>query len=494
MTGADPYLPGHGDARYHVEHYDLDLQYKVARNHLEGRGRAAADRASSRCPRSCSTCTASRSTSLRVDRRGRRPLDAPGLAAADPPAAPGRAGAELTVAVCTAAARARCPGPDGPTGWEELADGVIVAAQPHGAPTWFPCNDRLADKATYRITVRTDPGYRVVANGALTAAATGRPARRVGPRAARADVDVPRDPADRALRAGAPGRRRACRCALAAPPARMPAARARVRRPAADARRSSPACSGPTPSTVHRRRHRRPPRDPARVADPVDLRHQPPQPGLGGPAADRSRAGAPVVRQHRDRRLAARHLAARGLRLLRRVAVVGVDRAHDGAGGGRAAPRAAGPAAAGPRAHGPRRHDTPSTTGSTSAVRSPCTPCAAPWATTSSSRCCVPGSTSTASAWSPRPTSRSWCAPRRRRPRAAARPVAAGDVPAAAGQLARDGPLTWVDLRDADGPPPRPGHPTTQSVTSTRGPSTQRPRTRCATSRPRVARPPARPP
>ena len=38
VTGADPYLPGHGDVRYHVEHYDLDLQYKVADNHLEGQG------------------------------------------------------------------------------------------------------------------------------------------------------------------------------------------------------------------------------------------------------------------------------------------------------------------------------------------------------------------------------------------------------------------------------------------------------------------------
>ena len=35
MTGADPYLPGHGDPRFHVEHYDLDLQYKVNGNHLD---------------------------------------------------------------------------------------------------------------------------------------------------------------------------------------------------------------------------------------------------------------------------------------------------------------------------------------------------------------------------------------------------------------------------------------------------------------------------
>ena len=41
MNGADPYLPGHGDVRFHVEHYDLDLQYKVADNHLERQGPAA---------------------------------------------------------------------------------------------------------------------------------------------------------------------------------------------------------------------------------------------------------------------------------------------------------------------------------------------------------------------------------------------------------------------------------------------------------------------
>ena len=41
VTGADPYLPGHGDLRFHVEHYDLDLQYKVYGNHLEATAAAA---------------------------------------------------------------------------------------------------------------------------------------------------------------------------------------------------------------------------------------------------------------------------------------------------------------------------------------------------------------------------------------------------------------------------------------------------------------------
>ena len=34
MTGSDPYLPGHGDDRYQVEHYALDLRYKPLGNYL----------------------------------------------------------------------------------------------------------------------------------------------------------------------------------------------------------------------------------------------------------------------------------------------------------------------------------------------------------------------------------------------------------------------------------------------------------------------------
>jgi aminopeptidase N len=56
----------------------------------------------------------------------------------------------------------------GSAGWEELSDGVIVAGQPHGAPSWFPCNDRPSNKATYRIALTAGSGYRVVANGRLT--------------------------------------------------------------------------------------------------------------------------------------------------------------------------------------------------------------------------------------------------------------------------------------------------------------------------------------
>ncbi|WP_308169493.1 M1 family metallopeptidase [Acrocarpospora catenulata] len=55
--------------------------------------------------------------------------------------------------------------PWGGLGWDQLADGAIVASQPTGAPSWFPCNDLPGQKATFRIAVTAASPYRVVANG-----------------------------------------------------------------------------------------------------------------------------------------------------------------------------------------------------------------------------------------------------------------------------------------------------------------------------------------
>jgi aminopeptidase N len=63
----------------------------------------------------------------------------------------------------------------GAIGWEELADGALVAAQPTGAPTWFPCNDRPDNRALYRLEITADEGYEVAATGT-----PGKPVRRGG--------------------------------------------------------------------------------------------------------------------------------------------------------------------------------------------------------------------------------------------------------------------------------------------------------------------------
>ncbi len=56
--------------------------------------------------------------------------------------------------------------PDGVRdGWVRTPEGATVVAEPVGAMTWFPCNNTLADKATYSFTVRAAKRLTVAANG-----------------------------------------------------------------------------------------------------------------------------------------------------------------------------------------------------------------------------------------------------------------------------------------------------------------------------------------
>lgn len=164
---ADAYVPGHGDLAYDVLGYDLELDYSVETNKLAGTAtlRVVAREDLDRLTLDLHALRVSKVTvdgtqpgrySQRAGRlvvKTRRPVEA---------------GDELTVVVTYAGTPRPMPGPDGEAGWEELADGVIVASQPHGAPSWYPCNDRPSDKAPYRISLTVPSDYHVVANGTLT--------------------------------------------------------------------------------------------------------------------------------------------------------------------------------------------------------------------------------------------------------------------------------------------------------------------------------------
>jgi len=163
----DDLVPGHGDLSYGVSHYDLDLTYRHVGNHLSGT--ATLDLVV-HAPTSVLTLDlyALRVSEVRVDgarssrwqhRRGRVSVRFDGVLPV---------GHQLRLVVRYAGTPRMVPGPDGEVGWEELSDGVLVAAQPYGAPSWFPCNDRPSDKATYRISVRTSSAYVVIANGRLS--------------------------------------------------------------------------------------------------------------------------------------------------------------------------------------------------------------------------------------------------------------------------------------------------------------------------------------
>ncbi|TLM84988.1 M1 family metallopeptidase [Pseudarthrobacter sp. NamE2] len=169
---ADPYLPGSGSNAYRVERYELELDYKVSSNRLSGR---AVLHGVAQAPASAVVLDLMgnlRATKVQLDGRkaGRFSQRAEQLViTAQAPLQPGQ---HFTLDVRYEGSPAPRRGLWGEVGWEELTDGVLVAGQPNGAPSWFPCNDHPRDKASYRFTVTTDANYRAVCNGVLQSRTT----------------------------------------------------------------------------------------------------------------------------------------------------------------------------------------------------------------------------------------------------------------------------------------------------------------------------------
>ncbi|WP_051427580.1 M1 family metallopeptidase [Arthrobacter sp. H20] len=166
----DPYTPGHGSAHWTALHYDLDLDYRLASNRLAARavvtGRAAG--AASQLLRTIELDLVGLKVT-KVSLRGGRILrfSARGSRLVVTPSAPISGSQEFTLEIRYSGNPTPTRSTWGEVGWEELTDGVLVAGQPTGGPSWFPCNDHPSQKATYRMAVTTDTNYRAICNGQL---------------------------------------------------------------------------------------------------------------------------------------------------------------------------------------------------------------------------------------------------------------------------------------------------------------------------------------
>jgi len=169
---ADSYLPQHGNGGYRVTHYDLELDYKPGPGRLAGRARLSAQARADLAGFSLDL------HGLRVERvlvNGKAArYSHRGDKLRITPARPVVVGAVFTVEVRYTGTPRPVRSPHwGDIGWEQLEDGALVASQPIGAPSWFPCNDQPGEKATYRIAVTTPSPYTVVANGSLVSRRVG---------------------------------------------------------------------------------------------------------------------------------------------------------------------------------------------------------------------------------------------------------------------------------------------------------------------------------
>lgn len=163
----DPYLPHNGNFGYRVSRYELDLEYKVNSNRLSGTATITAVTLAS-----LQSFTLDLADSLAVAKvtvNGRRPehfATSAGklrirLAAALP------AGSAMSISVRYGGSPRPIRSIWGEVGFEELSQGALVAGQPNGSPSWFPCDDHLSSKASYRFQISTDSPFYALAPGEL---------------------------------------------------------------------------------------------------------------------------------------------------------------------------------------------------------------------------------------------------------------------------------------------------------------------------------------
>ncbi len=161
----DAYLPEHGNGGYRVLHYDLELDYRIVTNRLAGKAVITA-RAVQSLSRFSLDLGVFRVQDVRVDGRPAKFTHRLGKLRIKPERPVGY-GATFKIEIRYAGTPVPVSGRWGDIGWDELTDGVLVAAQPNGAPSWFPCNDRPDDKATFLVSLTTATPYTVVVTGDL---------------------------------------------------------------------------------------------------------------------------------------------------------------------------------------------------------------------------------------------------------------------------------------------------------------------------------------
>jgi aminopeptidase N len=167
QTGsADPFFPRSGNPGYDVSHYDVHLSYQPHSGRLNATATIEAT-ATQRLRRFALDLDGLDVTAVSVDgvragvARGRGKLKVT-------PHGSLTRGEPFTTVVHYRGHPETVTDPDGSEeGWYRTGDGALGVGEPVGTATWIPCDNTLADKATFGFEISVPRGLKGVANGRL---------------------------------------------------------------------------------------------------------------------------------------------------------------------------------------------------------------------------------------------------------------------------------------------------------------------------------------
>jgi aminopeptidase N len=157
-------LPTYGNGGYDARHYDLDVAYDPATDHLDGKATIKAQATQDLCTFDLDLVGLEVHSVLVNGRSAEFARDGQELVIT--PARPLDEGNfKAQIRYDGVPVEFVIPGTTIRTGFMATPEGATVAGQPEVAAGWFPVNDHPIDKASYSFAVTVPDPYEVVANG-----------------------------------------------------------------------------------------------------------------------------------------------------------------------------------------------------------------------------------------------------------------------------------------------------------------------------------------
>jgi aminopeptidase N len=171
QTGpSDPFFPRSGNPGYDVSHYDVHLSYQPHSGRLKATATIEAT-ATQRLRRFALDLDGLDVTGVGVDGAGAGVARGKGKLEVIPHSSLAR-GEAFTIVVHYRGRPQAVTDPDGSEeGWYRTSDGAVGVGEPVGTAAWIPCDNTLADKATFEFEISVPKGLKGVANGRLLSVA-----------------------------------------------------------------------------------------------------------------------------------------------------------------------------------------------------------------------------------------------------------------------------------------------------------------------------------